>query len=129
MDPITIPATDRSPFVHFDFENNDFILKGESYPEDITSFYGELIQKLEVHLRSLEGGALAFKFELIYFNSSTAKILMGLFEMLDECAKRGTEVTITWQFEEGDDNMEELGKEFAEDLTSAQFRFEPILIT
>ena len=48
-----------------------------------------------------------FPFELIYFNSSTAKVLMGLFEILDEAVGNGNVALITWSHEEEDDNMEE----------------------
>lgn len=62
-----------------------------------------------------------FPFELIYFNSSTAKVLMGLFEILDEAAGNGNEALITWSHEEDDDNMEEMGEEFGEGLENGTF--------
>jgi len=121
MENIKIEATDRSPEVDFDFANNTFVLRGESYPEDVTAFYGELIGNLESHLEALDGAEVQFTFELIYFNSSTAKVLMGLFDMLDEAAGDGLSVVISWIYDEEDDTMEELGEEFAEDLENATF--------
>ena len=47
---------------------------------------------------------------------------MGLFGMLDEAASRGNTVDIIWAFEKDDDNLEELGEEFGEDLEHASFR-------
>ena len=47
---------------------------------------------------------------------------MGLFDTLDEVAKAGNRVTITWTYDEDDDNMQEMGEEFSEDLEHAQFR-------
>jgi hypothetical protein len=121
MSKITIEATERSPAIDFDFEANAFLIKGESYPEDVTAFYGPLMDRLEPHLRSLEGSSVSFVFDLIYFNSSTAKILMGLFDMLDEIAGAGNDVTVTWNYETGDENMQELGGEFGEDFEHAAF--------
>ncbi|CCQ74848.1 DUF1987 domain-containing protein [Magnetospira sp. QH-2] len=121
MENIKIEATDRSPEIDFDFANNKFNLRGESYPEDVTAFYGPVVAKLEEHLGNQDGAAIAFNFELIYFNSSSAKILMGLFDLLDDTADDGNEVTITWAYEEEDDNMQELGEEFGEDLENAKF--------
>ena len=86
MENIQIEATERSPEVDFNFESRTFALRGESYPEDVTQFYGPIIGQFEEYLASTEGGEIVFDFELIYFNSSTAKILMGLFEVLDESA-------------------------------------------
>jgi hypothetical protein len=65
---------------------------------------------------------------MIYFNSSTAKIVMELLEALEEAAVSGNQVTITWVYEAGDDNIKELGEEFAEELSEAKFKLEEIAI-
>ena len=121
MENLKIEGTDRSPEVDFDFEDNTFALRGESYPEDITAFYGPTLEMLDEHLSVQNGANIRFDFELIYFNSSTAKVLMGLFEALDEVAGNGNDVLITWTYDEEDDNMEEMGEEFSEDLENAKF--------
>ncbi|SCA55556.1 conserved hypothetical protein [Candidatus Terasakiella magnetica] len=121
MDSIKRAATERSPEILFNFDENSFLIKGESYPEDVNEFYGPLMDALEKHLSSQESSTLHFQFELIYFNSSTAKILMGIFDLLDESAENGCNVQIKWLFEEDDDNMEELGEEYGEDLEHAEF--------
>ena len=128
MDPIQIEATERSPAIHFDFAANTYSIKGESYPEDVASFFGPVLDQMESHLEGLSGATVTFEFELIYFNSSTAKVLMGLFETLDECADNGNTVEIVWKYEEDDDNMQELGEEFAEDLENAVFKLEEVPI-
>ncbi|MYL85007.1 DUF1987 domain-containing protein [Desulfovibrio aerotolerans] len=122
MSIIHIEATERSPELHFDFDANEFYLRGESYPEDIKEFYGSPITQLQDHLGAIENAALQFTFHFLYFNSSTAKIIMGLFDLLDAAAARGNRVDITWAFEKDDDNLEELGEEFGEDLKHASFK-------
>jgi SiaC family regulatory phosphoprotein len=129
MDLLTIEKTERSPEVRFDFDNNQYVIQGESYPEDVNEFYGLVMEKLEAHLGQLENTSVDFTFELIYFNSSSAKILMGLFELLDETAENGNKVHVTWIFEEDDDNMEELGEEFCEDLEHATYTLKSIEVT
>jgi Domain of unknown function (DUF1987). len=126
MDTITIAATERSPEISFDFDANTYLIKGESYPEDVTDFYGESLKALESHLSRLDGAIVNFTFELIYFNSSSAKILMSLFDMLEEAAGNGNTVNIVWVHEADDDNMEELGEEFGEDLEAANFTMKAI---
>ena len=122
MENIFVGATERSPEINFDFGQNRFVLRGESYPEDVTAFFGDPIYKLEEHFASLSGAEIEFEFELVYFNSSSAKVLMGLFDTLDETARNGNQVLIHWRYDEDDDNMEELGEEFAEDLENAIFK-------
>lgn len=124
MENIKIEATERAPEVDFNFETNTFLLKGESYPEDVNEFYGSVMDSLEAHLKSLDGAKVSFTFELVYFNSSSAKILMGLFELLDEVAEKGNEVHVIWAYEEDDDNMEEMGEEFCEELEHATYKLD-----
>ncbi|PCI39420.1 MAG: Fe-S oxidoreductase [Rhodospirillaceae bacterium] len=127
MDNISIEQSERAPGVDFNFENSTFSLKGESYPEDVTAFYGPLLDGLEKHFEDLKGTKVSFTFDLVYFNSSTAKILMGLFDMLDEAAE-DNDVTVTWNYEVDDDNMEEMGEEFGEDLEKATFILNEVAI-
>jgi hypothetical protein len=122
MNILAIPPTERSPEISFDFDNNVFTIKGESYPEDVKEFYGPFIEKLEKHLDALNKAEVKFTFEFVYFNSSTAKILMNLFDLLDATAMRGNKVHVSWGFEADDDNMQELGEEFGEDLEYATFK-------
>ena len=121
MNNIKIDGTDRSPEIDFDFANNRFSIRGESYPEDVTAFYGEIIESLETHLSAMGDGEVEFNFELIYFNSSTAKVLMGLFDTLEETAEGDVAVSVNWHYDAEDDTMEDLGEEFAEDLEAATF--------
>jgi len=126
MDNINIQATDRSPEIAFDFSSNKFAIRGESYPEDATTFYGKIIEAFDSHLTTVDGGGIEIDFELIYFNSSSAKVLMGLMDTLEETANRGVPVVINWLYHENDDGMEELGEEFAEDIEAAVFNMRPL---
>lgn len=126
MDNVNIAASERTPDVAFDFENNAYALRGESYPEDVSAFFGPIVGQLEEHLTGLEGATVHFDFEFVYFNSSTAKVLMGLFDKLDEVAGNGNTVKIRWLYEEDDENMQELGEEFGEDLENATFELKPV---
>ncbi len=72
-------------------------------------------------MSGLKSGEVRFDFELIYFNSSSAKVLMDLFDHLDASAGTGINIQINWHFDPEDDTMEELGQEFAEDLEHASF--------
>ncbi|HAT49414.1 MAG: DUF1987 domain-containing protein [Nitrospirae bacterium] len=125
MDSMRIDRTERSPEVDFNFGNNVFSLRGESYPEDVPAFFGPYISALETHLGGLNSGNVAFNFEMTYFNSTSAKVVMKLFDLLEKTAEKGVAVTVNWLFDAEDDNMEELGEEFGEDLKIATFNLVP----
>ena len=97
MSNLKIAATDRSPEVDFNFDNHRLRLKGESYPEDVATFYGPVFEALNNYLLRLRDGACSFQFELI-----------------------------NWCYDEEDDTMRELGEEFGEDLEHAKFRVEKL---
>lgn len=121
MENIRISPTERTPEINFDFTQNIFNITGESYPEDVNAFYDNIMEKLKIHLAGLSDASVELNFELIYFNSSTAKILMELFDLMEETAEKGNKVVVNWIHEEDDDHMEELGEEFGEDLEVAEF--------
>ncbi len=126
MDTIHIAATESTPEIILDFNQNEFLIKGESYPENVTKCYGEVFDTLKQHLNSLSQSSFTATFELIYFNSSSVKVIMNLFDILDECACNGNEINIIWNYQEEDETIEEFGEEFGEDLEYAKFTMNSI---
>jgi len=124
MQNLDLPATPRTPAVIFDFGQNHLKLTGESYPEDVTEFYNPVFAALDAYLAKLGKGSCRFEFELIYLNSSSAKAIMMLMDKLEAAAAGGASVHVFWYYDKEDDTMQELGEEFGEDLTNAQFHLE-----
>lgn len=121
MENLMIAATERSPEVEFDFAAGRLSLKGESYPEDASSVFGPIFASLERFLEQAEGREIQFDFSLIYFNSSSAKALMNLFQLLDRAAARGVKVVVNWVYAPDDETMQEFGEDFSEDLEHVTF--------
>lgn len=124
MDKFELPATARTPAVSFDFSSHRLKLSGESYPEDVTAFYNPIFDALDGYLGDLSAGHCRFDFELIYFNSSSAKAIMMIMEKLDGAATAGRQVEVHWLYDPEDETMHELGEEFGEDLENATFHLE-----
>ncbi len=121
MNSLNIPATGRTPGVAFDFASGHLRLSGESYPDDVATFFGPVFTALRDYLAQPGEGAIRFDMELLYFNSSSAKALMNIFQMLEAVAATGRPVAVTWCHEENDESMCELGEDFAEDLRHVAF--------
>jgi hypothetical protein len=126
MEKLDIMATQRTPSVDFDFAANHLKISGESYPEDVTEFYGPIFSQLDAYLAGLGGGACRFDFELIYLNSSSAKAVMMLMDKLDAAAGAGAAIDVYWFYDPEDDSMQELGEEFGEDLENAKFHLQQL---
>lgn len=121
MDNLTIAATERSPAVDFDFAAGRLSLKGESYPEDASAVFGPIFAALEGFLGNAGDREVTFDFDLAYFNSSSAKALMNMFQMLDQAAESGCRLTVNWFYAPDDDTMKEFGEDFSEDLAHVTF--------
>lgn len=121
MDNLVIAATERSPEVDFDFAAGRLSLKGESYPEDASLVFGPIFAALEGFLDTAEPREIRFDFELIYFNSSSAKALMNIFKLMDKAGERGGTIIVNWVFAPDDETMKEFGEDFSEDLEHVTF--------
>lgn len=125
MESLRIPGTERSPEIVFDFENRSARFAGESYPEDASAVFGPVFAALERFLDAANGTSVRVDFHLIYFNSSSAKALMNIFQTLDRAAAGGTPVSVAWAFAPEDDTMKEFGEDFSEDLEHVTFTLVP----
>jgi hypothetical protein len=121
MDSLNIAATGRTPDVNLDFATGVLCMRGESYPDDVATFFGPIFAALRAYLAEPGDGPIRFDMELVYFNSSSAKALMNIFQMLETVAEQGRSVAVNWYYDPGDDAMQELGEDFAEDLTAVVF--------
>lgn len=124
MDNLFIAATERSPEVAFDAAAGTLRIKGESYPEDASQVFGPIFNVLQDYLGQADGKGLKVDFELIYFNSSSAKALMNMFQMLENAAAVNT--VVNWQFMADDETMKEFGEDFSEDLEHVTFNLVPV---
>lgn len=125
VESIQREATDRTPAVQFDFGAGYYRIAGESYPEDAAHFYGPLTQGLRQAIEEQISEEVEFTVEMVYFNSSTAKALMNLFQILEDGAEAGMQVRINWCYHEDDETMEEFGEDFSEDFEHADYRLCP----
>ena len=122
MDNINIEVGERSPKIRCDWDKGVMEIVGESYPENVTDFYGPVLSAVEKYLSASKDKSFSCTFELLYFNSSSAKVLMRIFDMFEEYSNsHGHNIKVIWQVDEEDDNMRELGEEFAEDIENIKF--------
>jgi hypothetical protein len=122
MENLYLAATADSPEIDFRFDTHRLALKGESYPENAATFYSDIIKRLQSYLATLDGGTtVTVDVALIYFNSSSTKMLFSLFDALNAAAKRGTHIVLNWHHDPEDDTIEEFGFELRDDFTALEF--------
>ncbi len=121
MEHLHIEGTRSSPIIHFDCDKHLLEIKGESYPENSAEFYAPVLVWLEEYLASTADQPMTANLEIIYANSSSTKVLMDIFDMLDEAANHGKQITVNWFYDPENENALEAGEDFEEDVESVIF--------
>jgi hypothetical protein len=121
MENLNIAATKSSPEINFDTQTNILAIAGESYPENTTQFYESVFVWLNEYIENLASEEVVFNIELIYFNSSSSKVLMDLFDTLEEACEDDKNIVVNWIYDEDNDASLEYGEEFAEDMEALTF--------
>lgn len=122
MDKIRIEETKATPAITLDAENLHFEIAGCSRPENVREFYMPVIDWFEKALESIddfrsnikEGETLSFNFKLSYFNSASAKFILDILLYINQLHSNGIDIKINWHYEEGDEDMRDVGEELAE---------------
>ena len=116
MDNLFIEKTKSTPTVDFNAETGKLKIEGKSYPENAPSFYKPVIDWLENYIKENDG-KIEIDFDIIYLNTSTTKIIMSIFNNLNEHFNNGKNIIINWLYDSENEMAQESGEEFAEDLT------------
>lgn len=113
MDALIIEATDETPKVVLDPGNNTFEFSGKSLPEDVTTFYGPVLDWLDSYAESPNEKTVV-KFNLVYFNTASSKLILDILFKLEEFHDDGHDISVEWHYQEEDEDMEEAGEEYAD---------------
>ena len=122
MNDLIIDPTRCTPGVRFYFSKHQLEISGESYPENTSEFYGPVFDQLKTYFSGLGEQAVTLTIHLRYFNSSSSKIFINLFDFLEEWAEKGRNITVNWLYGAGDVDAREFGEEFSDDQESDAFR-------
>lgn len=115
-------ATGTTPNVIFDIESHVFRIVGRSLAENAVSFYMPMIQWLKENLTGKSIQA-TMDVKLDYCNTSSYLGMIQVFKMLQELNEGNCSFTVNWQYEEGDEDWLEDGKNF-EECVKVPFTFE-----
>jgi hypothetical protein len=107
--------TKSSPYVLIDESKHIMRFEGESFSEHTIEFYQDIKNWLGGYLES-DFETFTFDCCMVYFNSSTLKILSDMITLMDESSVGGKTVVINWYANGGDDMAKELCEDFQEDL-------------
>ncbi len=107
-----IPSSHNTPEIDFNLETGIFKICGKSVMEDVEAFFEPVIEWLEENIEK-SAVPLRFIFNLEYFNIASSKRLLFILYLINDVHLRQKEVSIEWIFNENDDDMKEVGEDFA----------------
>jgi len=113
MNILDIKATNDTPRILFDPENDIFEITGRSLPEDVVTFYQPVLEWLDEYSNH-PNEKTEFIFKLIYFNTATSKLIQDILSKLENIYQKGYDVKVYWFYEKDDEDMRDLGEEFKE---------------
>jgi hypothetical protein len=111
-----------SPEIHFSPEENIFLLRGISSPEDVRTTYYPVIEWINTFTTTLIEGKdkkyssafpVKLQIDLEYFNSSSAKFIFDIIADFHKITSAGIPLIVEWYYDEEDTDMQEAGADIA----------------
>lgn len=122
MEKLYTEATEDSPSIMFDGNLGIMEIKGKSLPEDAIVCYTPLYEAVKEYVKSPKNKTIV-NLRLEYLNSSSAKKILKIINLLEDLPPQGYAVDVFWHYNENDEDMHEEGMEFRR-LTTLHINFE-----
>jgi hypothetical protein len=110
MKPLIIQATEDTPEIIFDPENEVFKISNVSLPENAIEFYAPIIDWLKKY-KEQPNPKTVFDFNIEYLNTASSKQVFELIFLIDKISEF-SDVTIRWHYDVIDEDMHSLGIRF-----------------
>ena len=104
IETLEIQNTHNTPYVLFKPDGH-LLINGRYIPENVSNFTDLLMDWVRIYIQS-PVSTTKLRLELEYINDSSKYLLLIIKELQKNCPK----FTVEWAYEEGDDDMLELGK-------------------
>jgi hypothetical protein len=133
MQKLYIGPTRNTPEINFSPDENIFIIRGTSSPEDVRALYYPVIEWLRIFVDDVLEGELPqyssenpvrLQTDLEYFNSSSAKFLFDIFTELKRLLTKDVKVKVEWYYDREDADQKEAGADISL-LVDLDFTFIP----
>ena len=131
METFVNQASEFTPHVVLDADNNIFTFTGFSRPEDVRTFYTPILNWFEdfeseigtpLFPERYKNEPMLIEMKLNYFNSASAKFLLDVLMQINRIYMKGIKLDFKWYYEDGDDEILDSGEELAE-MVDFEFDF------
>jgi hypothetical protein len=119
MEDFLINSTNKSPYISL--SEGLFQFSGRSIPEDAKRIFKPVTDWMKTYQPGNDGKTIV-NFNFDYLDTSSSKCIFDILKILDELHTKGHDVIINWFYEEGDDDMLDLGAHL-KSFVKAPFNF------
>ena len=112
---IDIQQTEDSPRILLDENKSFFLIEGPSFPEDAFEVYAKVLNWVK-KITSKFDNELQCKFKYKVVSSASHKMLYETLTELEKLYNNASNISIHWHYEEMDEDMLEIGEDFAATL-------------
>lgn len=115
MQKIEKEATEFTPKIILDADENYIEFSGKSYPENTFEFYSEITTWLKEYFSSKK--TCNVHLDLEYINSSSLKSFFDIFDIFEASHEDyDSQINIKWHYDEDNDISLETGEDFQDDF-------------
>jgi hypothetical protein len=112
MESLYIEATATTPKIDFNIQSGVFSIEGKAIDNDAENFFKPVLAWLSEYVETPHQKTEVVV-KLDYFNISSSKRILFMFYKLNELHDRGNDVAVKWHYQEDEDDMFEVGQDFA----------------
>ncbi len=116
--------TKTTPYVHLDKSTHTFVIAGRSIPIDAEVFYTPILNWITALGEENDIKKIEFCFRFDFFNIASSKRVLFILYKLAELQKKGIVISIRWMYEKVDEDMLEIGQDYAVMIDKLSFVFE-----
>lgn len=115
MEKLQLEDTFKTPSVNFDPSSGELALQGRVFPENPEEFFSVLFEWLRNYSERPAAHTRLTLF-LAYFNSTSSEYIFRLCKAIEQLAENGNDCSICWEYEAEDEDMKQIGEDYAEIL-------------
>jgi hypothetical protein len=122
MRNLHIKQTLNTPEIKFSPDENFFLIRGTSSPEDVRALYYPVIEWIRIFVDDIINGEykiynknspIDLQIDLAYFNSSSAKFIFDIIVELKRIPSETCAVVVNWFYDSEDLDMRDAGNDIA----------------
>lgn len=109
MENLTFEKTPQTPQVYLN-TSGELSIKGISTPHNVQKFYQQVFDWLNEY-KNTNPKTINLTLEIEYLNTSSSRIFVELLVLVKSFKDTGTNLSITWRYEEDDEDIYDLGED------------------